>query len=333
MPGPWSATWIRTSGPARPGGHRHDAAVRAVARAHWRRRCAARGRGAPGPPRRSTRARPRRRCAPIARDAARRARARPRGSRRSRSTADGRAWSGAASARARSSMSATTPPSAAAVERAASRPAASVGTTPSIIAWSWDSRTVAGVARSWAMSLAARRRSISDRSRRSAIALNASASSVDSRSSPPVARAPDSPASSRRAAVATSCSGRVSRPAIQVDTSTIPSTLTRPATASVTLNSAQEARVARARRHVGFERRHERAVGLDRRLVVRPVAGRGPAERGEGRPVGADDPDLAAERRRQARRRPPGRGRARPAATGGRPASAMRRRVAAAAGR
>ena len=65
----------------------------------------------------------------------------------------------------------------------------SVGTTPSIIAWSWDSRTVAGVARSWAMSLAARRRSISDRSSRSAIALNASASSEDSRSSPPVARA------------------------------------------------------------------------------------------------------------------------------------------------
>ena len=78
---------------------------------------------------------------------------------------------GAASARARSSMSATTPPSAAAADRAASSPARSVGTTPSIIAWSCDSRTVAGVARSWAMSLAARRRSISERSRRSAIAV------------------------------------------------------------------------------------------------------------------------------------------------------------------
>ena len=57
-------------------------------------------------------------------------------------------------------------------------PRESAGTTPSTIAWSCDTRTVAGVARSWAMSLAARRRSISERSRRSAIALNASASSV-----------------------------------------------------------------------------------------------------------------------------------------------------------
>ena len=67
------------------------------------------------------------------------------------------------------------------------------------------------------------------------------------------------------------------------------------------VEQAQEARIARARRHVGFERRHEGAVGLDRRLVVRPVAGRGPPERSEGRPVGADDPDLAVERRGQAR--------------------------------
>ena len=139
-------------------------------------------------------------------------------------------------------MSATTPASAAAADRATSSPAGSVGTTPSIIAWSCDSRTVAGVARSWAMSLAARRRSISERSSRSAMALNASASWADSRSSPPVARAPDSPAPRRRAAVATSCSGRVRRPAIDAEMTTIATTLINPARASVALNSGRNPR-------------------------------------------------------------------------------------------
>ena len=54
MPGPWSATRIRTSGPARPAVTATTPPSRAVARAHWPRRCAARGRGGPGRPRRSS---------------------------------------------------------------------------------------------------------------------------------------------------------------------------------------------------------------------------------------------------------------------------------------
>ena len=71
-----------------------------------------------------------------------------------RSTAVGCAWSGAASALARSLSSATMLPSAVAAERAASRFSRSAGTTPSTIAWICETSTVAGVARSWAMSLA-----------------------------------------------------------------------------------------------------------------------------------------------------------------------------------
>ena len=178
---------VRRRGSRRPGRRRRPG----CGRSRWRRRCGSLARGDRRPPRPTA---PGATATSIRTDRARAGPSRTRaisGSASARSTRSGRAWSGAASARARSSMSATTPPSAAAAERAASSPAASVGTTPSIIAWSCDSRTVAGVARSWAMSLAARRRSISERSRRSAMALNASASSVDSRSSPPVARAPD----------------------------------------------------------------------------------------------------------------------------------------------
>ena len=254
-------------------------------------------------------------------------------SRVARSTAAGLAWSGAASARARSSMSATTPPSAAAAERAASRPAASFGTTPSIIAWSWDSRTVAGVARSWAMSLAARRRSISERSRRSAIALNASASSVDSRSSPPVARALASPASSRRAAAATSRNGRVSRPAIEVDSRTITSTLTSPATARVALNTGRKPRSpARA----GMSASSVATTWPSSSIGVEYVAASPSGvvtERRQRRPVGRDDPDLATRARWRAASRAPGREPARPGGRAGRRACRLHRRAAAAAGR
>jgi hypothetical protein len=61
------------------------------------------------------------------------------------------------------------------------------------------------------------------------MALNASARSDDSRSSPPVARALESPASSRRAA-----EHRAQRPrqAIAMTPTTITSTLTKPATMS-----------------------------------------------------------------------------------------------------
>src|SRR3989304_1296282 len=61
------------------------------------------------------------------------------------------------------------------------------------------------------MSLAARRRSISERSRRSPMLLKAAASSADSRSGPPLPRAARSRPTSRCAAAATSRSGRVSR--------------------------------------------------------------------------------------------------------------------------
>ena len=135
------------------------------------------------------------------------------------------------------------PPSEAAADRAASRFGGSVGTTPSIIAWSWVSSTVAGVARSWAMSLAARRRSISERSSRSAIALNASASSADfevvaagragvrlARFEPPcrrghVAQRPGQSTGDRRSTRARSRSRS-----------------TRPATIRVTLNSGRKPR-------------------------------------------------------------------------------------------
>ncbi len=193
-------------------------------------------------------------------------------------------------------MSATTPPSAAAAERAASRPAMSFGTTPSIIAWSWDSRTVAGVARSWAMSLAARRRSISERSSRSAIALNASASSVDSWSSPPVARALASPASSRRAAAATSRNGRVSRPAIDVETKHDPEHADESRDRERGIEHRQEAAVAGPCRDIRLERGDGLAVELDRGRIGRDVARRGLAVRRQRRAVGRDDPDLATER-------------------------------------
>ena len=268
---------------------------RGCGRWRWPRRCGARGRGDRDPPRRRSRRDRRPRSWPRVPAAARRARGRSPGSQPPRSTRSGRAWSGAASALARSSMSATTPPSAAAAERAASSPAGSVGTTPSIIAWSCDSSTVAGVARSWAMSLAARRRSISDRSSRSAMALNASASSADSRSSPPVARALDSPASSRRAAAATSCSGRVRRPAIDVETTHDGEHADEPGHRERHVEQRQEAAVAGPRR--------ERRPGASRRPGRRPRSGprsapgrrRAPPERGQRRPVRADDLDLATE--------------------------------------
>ena len=123
MPGPWSATWIRTSGPARPAVTvtTPPSGLCASALATTLRSARARCPGSaqaidPGSTATSMRADRSRRW-PVERE-------RDLGDRDGRDRpADGRAWSGAASARARSSISATTPPSAAAVERAASRPA------------------------------------------------------------------------------------------------------------------------------------------------------------------------------------------------------------------
>ena len=217
-------------------------------------------------------------------------------------------------------MSATTPPSAAAADRAASRPARSVGTTPSIIAWSCDSRTVAGVARSWAMSLAARRRSISERSRRSAIALKASASSVDSRSSPPVARAPDL--------------ARLETPGRGGDVVQRPGQppgdrrrdrddgehADEPGEQQGHVEQRQEAAVAGLCRQVRLERRDRPAVALDRRRRSGPGRRRA---RGRTRRASCRRDRRPGPRHRATSRsgsRAPGRGRDRPAATGGRPA-------------
>ncbi len=92
------------------------------------------------------------------------------------------------------------------------------------------------------MSVAARRRSISDDSSRPAMELNAPASSCDSRSPPPVARADRSPAPSRFAAAATSCNGFVCRRATQTDTPAMAATDTRPATSSAALNRRRNGR-------------------------------------------------------------------------------------------
>ena len=207
------------------------------------------------------------------------------------------------------------------------------GTTPSIIAWSCDSRTVAGVARSWAMSLAARRRSISERSRRSAIALNASASSVDSRSSPPVARARGlartravGPRRPRRGAAASA------GPAIDAEASAMTRTLTSPATSSVTLNSGRNPRSPACAGRLGLERRDDLAVELDRCGVVGDVAVGRPAEGGQRGAVGRRSPDLAAEVVGEPAARSPGRGRGR---SGGQPVGEgrpPRHRAVAAAG-
>ena len=113
--------------------------------------------------------------------------------RTARSTGSGLRWSGAASACVSSPSWPITPDSPAAATRAFSSCAASAGTTPSTMACTCDSSTVAGVARSCARSLAARRRSASERSSRSAMPLKAVASSADSASGPPRARAVRSP--------------------------------------------------------------------------------------------------------------------------------------------
>ena len=76
----------------------------------------------------------------------------------------------------------------------------------------------------------------------------------------------------------------------------MPSTLTSPATARVTLNSGRNPRSPAARRKVRLERRHDLPVDLDRGLVVARVAVRLPPEGGQRRAVRRDDPDLAAER-------------------------------------
>ena len=154
-----------------------------------------------------------------------------------RSTGSGCLWSVAASAWVSSPSWPTSPDRLPAAARARSSCAASAGTTPSTMAWICDSRTVAGVARSCARSLAARRRSSSDRSRRSAIPLNASARSEDSASEPPVARAPRSPASRRRAAVVTSRSGAVTRLATSAAAPSRAATATMPVHSSAVLNA------------------------------------------------------------------------------------------------
>ena len=72
--------------------------------------------------------------------------------------------------------------------------------------------------------------------------LNAVASSADSRSPPPVARASGSPAPRRRAASVTSRTGRVRRSATIAEATAMPITLRRPARISVALNSGRNPR-------------------------------------------------------------------------------------------
>ena len=72
-------------------------------------------------------------------------------------------------------------------------------------------------------------------------------------------------------------------------------TLTSPATSERHVEQRQEPAVAGLRREIRLERRDRSAVADDRHLVVRAIAGRLSAERGERRTVEPDHPDLAPE--------------------------------------
>ena len=127
------------------------------------------------------------------------------------------------------------------------------------------------------------------------MALNAAASSADSRSSPPVARASVSPASSLRAAAATSRSGRVSRPARTVEMSTMTMRLAMPATTRVRLNSGRKPRSVPDPGERRLEGRDGGAIDHDRGDVGRDITLRRIPECCQRRVAGGHDLDLATE--------------------------------------